>query len=228
MGHRPPRAPHPCAQLRLTGPNGWRITGFATNERVPAGLWTPSGPAPQRARCEDRIRNLKDTGMRTLPFRDYRHNQIWLEVATLASDLLAWPQTLAWNEHEPACRWEPKRLRLRSLATSPAPAAAHVFGYRATGPEPAHRHRMGSPTPPRPSTRGLPRRFCEPQRRRPALPTNPKHTPRPETLPDQPCPAGLARTRPVRAPESLAGEQSSCYRKGSGKIFLGWRVDATN
>jgi hypothetical protein len=32
----------------------------------------------QRARAEDRIRALKDTGMRNLPFRGYAQNQIWL------------------------------------------------------------------------------------------------------------------------------------------------------
>ena len=41
------------------------------------------------------------------PFHGYAHNQIWLEIAALAADLLAWIQTLAWNEHEPARRWEP-------------------------------------------------------------------------------------------------------------------------
>jgi len=116
--------PHPGAQLRLTDHNGWRITCFATNTGV-----DPTGRAGwpvqdlevrhrQRARAEDRIRNLKDTGLRNLPFHGYAHNQIWLEIVALAADLLTWTQTLAFDHHEPARRWEPKRLRFRILAVA--------------------------------------------------------------------------------------------------------------
>lgn len=111
--------PHPGAQLRLTDSDGWRITCFATNTRGPG--WTL--PAlevrhRQRARAEDRIRGLKDTGMRNLPFHGFAQNQIWLEIVALAADLLTWTQTLAFDQHEPARRWEPKRLRFRILAVA--------------------------------------------------------------------------------------------------------------
>jgi Transposase DDE domain group 1 len=111
--------PHPGAQLRLTDPDGWRITCFATNTRGPG--WTLDileVRHRQRARCEDRIRALKDTGMRNLPFHGYAHNQIWLEIVALAADLLTWMQTLAWDQHAPVRRWEPKRLRLRILSVA--------------------------------------------------------------------------------------------------------------
>lgn len=111
--------PHPGAQLRLTDHNGWRITCFATNTKGPG--WTLAALEVrhrQHARCEDRIRGLKDTGLRNLPFHDYAKNQLWLEIVALAADLLAWTQTLAFNEHEPARRWEPKRLRFRILAVA--------------------------------------------------------------------------------------------------------------
>lgn len=111
--------PHPGAQLRLTDHNGWRITCFATNTRGPG--WTLAALEVrhrQRARCEDRIRALKDTGMRNLPFHDYNKNRLWLEIVALAADLLAWTQTLAFDEIEPARRWEPKRLRFRILAVA--------------------------------------------------------------------------------------------------------------
>jgi len=111
--------PHPGAQLRLTDHNGWRITCFATNTKGPG--WTLAALEVrhrQRARCEDRIRALKDTGMRNLPFGDYAKNRIWLEIVALAADLLAWTQTLAFNQTEPARRWEPKRLRFRILAVA--------------------------------------------------------------------------------------------------------------
>jgi hypothetical protein len=111
--------PHPGAQLRLTDPDGWRITCFATNTRGPG--WTLAALEVrhrQRARAEDRIRGAKDTGMRNLPFHGYAQNHIWLEIVALATDLLAWTQTLAWAHDSPARRWEPKRLRLRILAVA--------------------------------------------------------------------------------------------------------------
>lgn len=111
--------PHPGAQLRLTDHNGWRITCFVTNTRGPG--WTLpvlEVRHRQRARCEDRIRALKDTGLRNLPFHGFAQNRIWVEVVALAADLLAWTQTLAWTEHEPARKWEPKRLRFRILAVA--------------------------------------------------------------------------------------------------------------
>jgi hypothetical protein len=111
--------PHPGAQLRLTDHNGWRITCFATNTKGPG--WTLpvlEVRHRQRARCEDRIRCLKDTGMRNLPFHDYAKNRLWLEVVALAADLLAWTQTLAFDQAEPARRWEPKRLRFRIFAVA--------------------------------------------------------------------------------------------------------------
>jgi hypothetical protein len=116
--------PHPGAQLRLTDHNGWRITCFATN--TPTQAQDPAGWAleelevrhRQRARAEDRIRCLKDTGLRNLPFHGYQQNRIWVEIVALAADLLTWTQTLAFDAHQPARRWEPKRLRFRILAVA--------------------------------------------------------------------------------------------------------------
>lgn len=111
--------PHPGAQLRLTDHEGWRITCFATNTQAPG--WTLARLEVrhrQRARAEDRIRGLKDTGLRNLPFHGFAANQLWLEVVALAADLLAWTQTLAFDETQPARRWEPKRLRFRILAVA--------------------------------------------------------------------------------------------------------------
>ncbi|MGN6332039.1 MAG: IS1380 family transposase [Motilibacteraceae bacterium] len=108
--------PHPGAQLRLTDAEGWRITCFATTTRG-AGWTLPTLEVRhrQRARAEDRIRGLKDTGMRNLPFYEYAKNRIWLEIVALATELLVWTQTLAWPGTHPVRRWEPKRLRLRLL-----------------------------------------------------------------------------------------------------------------
>jgi hypothetical protein len=108
--------PHPGAQLRLTDEDGWRITCFATNTKG-WRLAELEVRHRQRARAEDRIRALKDTGLRNLPFHGFAQNQIWLEIIALAADLLVWTQTLAWHDH-PARRWEPKRLRLRLLSVA--------------------------------------------------------------------------------------------------------------
>jgi hypothetical protein len=111
--------PHPGAQLRLTDHNGMRLTGLVTN--TPAG-----GPGRQladlelrhrrHARVEDRIRTGKDTGLRNLPFHDLAHNRIWLAIAALAADLLAWTARLALLT--PAASYEPTRLRLHILAVA--------------------------------------------------------------------------------------------------------------
>jgi hypothetical protein len=103
--------PHPGAQLRFTDSNGNRLTAFATN--------TSRSQLPdlelrhrRRARCEDRIRNAKDTGLRNLPLHDLSQNQIWIAVVMLATELTAWMQMLALTGTD-ARVWEPKRLRLR-------------------------------------------------------------------------------------------------------------------
>ena len=108
--------PHPGAQLRITDHNGWRITVFATNT-IGGRLADLEVRHRLRARAEDRIRGLKDTGATNLPLHAFDKNQIWLELACLAAELTAWTQTLAWHD-APARRWEPKRLRLRVFAVS--------------------------------------------------------------------------------------------------------------
>jgi Transposase DDE domain group 1 len=103
--------PHPGAQLRFTDRDGLRLTVFATN--------TSRGQLPdlelrhrRRARCEDRIRVAKDTGLANLPLYGFDQNRIWCAVVQLAMELTTWLQMLALHDH-PARRWEPKRLRLR-------------------------------------------------------------------------------------------------------------------
>jgi hypothetical protein len=69
----------------------------------------------RRARAEDRIRGLKDSGLANLPLHDFAPNQIWCAIVALAADLFARMQILALTER-PARRWEPQRLRVRLLA----------------------------------------------------------------------------------------------------------------
>src|SRR6266540_1645396 len=116
--------PHPGAQLRLTDADGMRVTAFTTNT-VRGQLADLELRHRRRARCEDRIRNAKDTGLTNLPLHDFAQNQIWCAIVALACELTARMQLLAFtgdnseNSHE-ARRWEPKRLRLRLFAVGRA------------------------------------------------------------------------------------------------------------
>ncbi len=105
--------PHPGAELRLTDADGHRITCFATSH-TSSDLPALELRHRRRARCEDRIRNAKDTGLTNLPYHDAASNQLWIELVLLAQDLLAWMHLLALDgEHALA---EPKRLRLHLFA----------------------------------------------------------------------------------------------------------------
>jgi hypothetical protein len=105
--------PHPGAQLRFTDIDGHRFTCFATDTKR-GQLADIELRHRRRARCEDRIRCAKDTGLRNLPLKGYAQNQVWCEIVALACDLIAWTQMLALTGK--ARRWEPKRLRLRLFA----------------------------------------------------------------------------------------------------------------
>jgi Transposase DDE domain group 1 len=105
--------PHPGAQLRFTDLGGHRFTCFATSTKG-GQLADLELRHRRRARCEDRIRAAKDTGLRNLPLHGFAQNQIWCEIVALACELLAWMQMLAITGK--ARRWEPRRLRLRLFA----------------------------------------------------------------------------------------------------------------
>jgi Transposase DDE domain group 1 len=102
--------PHPGAQLRFTDIGGHRVTCFATDTKR-GQLADLELRHRRRARCEDRIRCAKDTGLRGLPLHGFDQNQIWCELVAMACELLAWMAMLALDG--PARAWEPKRLRLR-------------------------------------------------------------------------------------------------------------------
>ena len=107
--------PHPGAQLRFTDLGGHRFTCFATSTKG-GQLADLELRHRRRARCEDRIRAAKDTGLRNLPFHGFAQNQIWCELVAMACELLAWTQMLALPG--PARRWEPKRIRLRLFSAA--------------------------------------------------------------------------------------------------------------
>src|SRR5689334_21000669 len=159
--------PHPGAQLRFTDLDGHRFTCFATNTRK-GQLAALELRHRRRARCEDRIRNAKDTGLRNLPLHGFDQNQIWCELVAMACELTAWMQMLALNG--PARAWEPKRLRLRLFAAAgrlarggrrlrPPPAAAPRRDLALGHPTHRRDHPPAGPRPPLTSqTHPLPRK----------------------------------------------------------------------
>lgn len=99
--------PHPGAQLRFTDADGLRVTAFITD--------TPTGVVPgqvaglelrhrQHARVEDRIRELKNTGLRNLPCHAFDANAAWLQIILTAADLVAWTRLIGFtNQPELRC-----------------------------------------------------------------------------------------------------------------------------
>ena len=113
----------------------------AVNCRTPARPWTPSrsattatkpSPPTQRAgssrsyqarhrayaRVQDRIHAGKDTGIGHLPSRRTRINNVWVELALIAVDLLALAQTMLLTDQPELHRAELKTLHYRLLHTA--------------------------------------------------------------------------------------------------------------
>jgi hypothetical protein len=104
--------PHPGAQLSFTDVDGHRFQCFITDQDD-----DDVGALEARHRAhaivEDRVRDLKSTGLSNLPFSAFEPNQAWLEAALVALDLTVWTQLLLFDAEHAVC--EPKRLRYRLL-----------------------------------------------------------------------------------------------------------------
>jgi len=103
---------HRGAQLSFSDHDGHRFQAVLTDQ-TDQDIQTLELRHRQRARCEDHIRNDKDTGLRNMPFRDFEHNRVWLMLVLIAHDLITWTQRLALTGELARC--EPKRLRYRLL-----------------------------------------------------------------------------------------------------------------
>ncbi len=122
--------------LRFTDLGGHRFTCFATDSK--GGQLADLELRHQlRARCKDRIRAAKDTGLRNLLRHGYTRNQIWTELVAIACELRPGhrcsplPAKPA-DGHPDACGCGSsplpgapppggRRLRLRIAAAGPAP-----------------------------------------------------------------------------------------------------------
>lgn len=108
---------HPGAQATLLDLDGHRVTAFLTN----SPRW--HGPTLDvrhraRGRCENRIKTLKNTGLGKLPFFDFNANQAWVNIASLAMNLVSWLQLSMLPNGHKARGWDVKRWRYRLFATA--------------------------------------------------------------------------------------------------------------
>jgi hypothetical protein len=111
---RASRAPAPGAQLSFTDHDGHRFLTTLTD--LPGDAVELERDHRARANAEDRVRIGKQTGLENLPFREFDHNAVWLELSLIAQDLIAWTQLLALDGELAIC--EPKTLRYRLLHTA--------------------------------------------------------------------------------------------------------------
>lgn len=102
---------HPGASLRLWDHGGWRHQVTLTNDTQP-DIARLELRHRRHAQVENRIKNLKGTGLDRLPFHAFDANQVWVELIVIAALLLAAIQTLIDDELSVA---EPRRLRFALL-----------------------------------------------------------------------------------------------------------------
>jgi len=110
--------PHPGAQLRFTDADGMRVTAFITDTGpalVPGQVAGLELRHRQHARIEDRIRELKATGLRNLPCHAFDANAAWLEIALAAADLVTWARLIGFSTHPGLARAEITTFRYRVL-----------------------------------------------------------------------------------------------------------------
>jgi Transposase DDE domain group 1 len=103
---------HPGAQQGLLDVDGYRITCFLTDQ-PDTDIVELDRRHRAHARVEDRIRNAKATGLRNLPFADFRRSEVWVELVLAAQDLLAWTQLICLDGQ--LAKTESKTLRYRLL-----------------------------------------------------------------------------------------------------------------
>lgn len=104
--------PHPGAQLSFTDQDGYRFQAILTDQ-ADQDIAVLECRHRQHAHVEDRIRDDKDTGLAKFPFKEFKLNEVWLEIVMLAHDLLVWTQALTLDGR--LAKAEPKRLRYQLL-----------------------------------------------------------------------------------------------------------------
>ena len=110
--------PHPGAQLQFTDADGLRVTASITDTEPGIIAGQVAGLElrhRQHARVEDRIRELKATGLRNLPCHSFWSNAAWLEIVLAAADLVTWTRLLGFGGNPGLARVEIATFRYRVL-----------------------------------------------------------------------------------------------------------------
>src|SRR6185503_17897146 len=116
--------PHPGATISVfEAHDGWRYQCLATDTDH-GQLAFLEARHRAHAHVEDRVKAIKQTGMGRFPSREFAINQVWLQLALTAADLIAWTQTILLAGV--LGQVEVKKLRYRLLHT----AARIVHGQR--------------------------------------------------------------------------------------------------
>ena len=98
---------HPGAQRSLFDSELWRYRGFYTDaDGDPAEL---DAHMRAHARIENTIADLKDSGLKRMPFSDFDANAAWAQLVALSLTLVRWFQQLRLSG--PLAKAAPKRLR---------------------------------------------------------------------------------------------------------------------
>jgi hypothetical protein len=105
--------PHPGASLRLWDHDGWRHQVTLTNDSDP-DIVALEAFHRAHARVENRIKQLKATGLSRLPFHAFHANRVWFELVLIATLLLVALRILV-DDDELAVA-EPRRLRYTLLS----------------------------------------------------------------------------------------------------------------
>jgi len=193
--------PHPGAQLSFTDIDGHRFQCFITDQGGGdiAGLEVLNR---QHACVEDRIGELKATGLSKLPFGEFGPNEAWLELALTAHTLTAWTQALLLDSEHAILRAQAPALPAtarRRQAHPPrptrhaAPARRLALGRRhharLQAPRRAPRQRLNPPP-----THSTPGQRPPPQPARPPLPAKS---------------AATARSHPERGPPASPSDSQA-------------------
>lgn len=98
------RVEYPAAgcNLRVTDVDGRRVTAFATNQT--GDLTSLDLRHRGRGRCEQQIRDAKDTGLSKMPHHSFDANRIWCTTVVLATCLSHWSGMLGADPEPPAGR----------------------------------------------------------------------------------------------------------------------------
>jgi hypothetical protein len=108
------RVPRPAGKPAKLGEDAdWEYGAFATNTAAGQVQWLDARHRTQ-AHVEDRMKQIKACGARTLPSTSWQRNSSWLQLAAMATSLTAWLRHIAFDGD--LAKAGTKTLRFRVLS----------------------------------------------------------------------------------------------------------------